>query len=239
VCRQLSPSALADKAVLVTAGPTPVRVDRVRVMTNIFRGALGEALAHELVARGAHLRFLFGGDPERLPKYLRPLTVAYRDFDEYRTLVRDNVADGHSPGVPFAGGIFSAAVADYKPETVFDGKIASGAGEGISLPRFVPTPKIIDEVRGISRTLPMVTFKLLAGVSEEALLAEAHRRLEKFQVVVANRLEDLKKEGGSLRWIVSRTGDEQYRGSNLGLAVRIVDHLERYVADNYTTKEQP
>ncbi len=234
LCRKLSKSVLSNRAILLTAGPTPVRLDRVRVVTNLFRGALGIALAEELVARGANVRFLFGGDPQRLPPYLRGVTVPYRDFDEYLSRVVENVRDGNLDGATYVAGIFSAAVADYRPETVFDGKISSGVGEGIVLPRFIPTPKVIDRVRDLAPALPMITFKLMANVSEEQLLTEARRRLAKFQFIIANRLEDLGRDGNSLRYLVSRDGEERFCGDNRALAAKILDMLESYVKANAT-----
>lgn len=230
LCRQLSMSPVAQKPILLTAGPTPVRVDRVRVMTNIFRGALGEKIAHELIVRGALLRFLFGGDMGRLPTHVKAFTTHYRDFDGYLAAVQRAVGEGYAENTPFAAGIFSAAVADYRPEQIFDGKIASGEGEGITLPPFVPTPKIIDGVRKLSPSLPMITFKLMANVTEEALLQEARHRLEKYQVVVANRLEDLSNDQTAhVAWIVTREGELKYEGTKVGLAQKIVDQLERIV----------
>jgi len=46
---------------------------------------------------------------------------------------------------PYTAGIFSAAVADYQPSKVVDGKIPSGS-KRLSL-ELVPTAKVIDEVR--------------------------------------------------------------------------------------------
>src|SRR3989344_4144220 len=45
--RELSASSLKGKKILVTAGPTPGRIDDVRFVTNKFRGRLGINIAEE------------------------------------------------------------------------------------------------------------------------------------------------------------------------------------------------
>ena len=52
--------ALTGKKILVTAGPTWVAIDRVRVITSIFGGRLGVTIAREAARRGASVVLLLG-----------------------------------------------------------------------------------------------------------------------------------------------------------------------------------
>ena len=127
---------------------------------------------------------------------------------------------------PLAAAILSAAVADYRPRQVQAGKLASGQ------PRLhlelEPTAKVIDLVRQAAPDLPMVTFKVLQGASEQELLAEARRRLERFQLVVANHGEEV--HGSEQRaWLVSAGGTSRHQGK-AAIAAAIADWLEGHLA---------
>ena len=60
--------ALKDKKILITAGPTWVAVDKVRVITNIFGGALGTIIAEQAKKTGAQITLLMGPGRARLPR---------------------------------------------------------------------------------------------------------------------------------------------------------------------------
>ncbi len=119
VCRAASRSPLVGVKVLVTGGPTPVPIDGVRRLTNRFSGRLGVLLAEELYLRGAEVRLLHGRGHLEPPARL-PVTVA-QTYDEYRRLASEILSEG---GYRF--GVFSAAVADYRPVAALPGKTPSG-----------------------------------------------------------------------------------------------------------------
>ena len=48
------------KKILITAGPTWVRLDDVRVITNVFTGKSGVALAESLARKGHTVTLLLG-----------------------------------------------------------------------------------------------------------------------------------------------------------------------------------
>jgi phosphopantothenoylcysteine decarboxylase/phosphopantothenate--cysteine ligase len=140
----------------------------------------------------------------------------------------NSIATVVSTGVlkPGQAGVFSAAVADYRPSQVVAGKICSGS-QGLQL-SLEPTEKVIDLVRLADPDLHMVTFKYLEGVSEAELLAVARQRLQRFEVVVANRGEEVQGLEQSA-WIVTRQGETKLRGKP-AIAAALADHLERALA---------
>ena len=106
------------------------------------------------------------------------------------------------------------------------GKLASGQPQ-LHL-ELEPTAKVIDLVRQAAPDLPMVTFKVLQGASEQELLAEARRRLERFQLVVANHAEEV--HGREQRaWLVSAGGTSRHEGK-AAIASAIADWLEGHLA---------
>jgi phosphopantothenoylcysteine decarboxylase/phosphopantothenate--cysteine ligase len=187
VCRAQSRSPLVGVPVLVTGGTTPVPIDGVRRITNRFRGRLGIAIAEELHLRGADVLLIHGDGAVRPPGYV-PHQIA-RTYDDYRAQVASALA-----ARSYRHGIFSAAVADYRPETVFPGKIPSG-GALASL-ALVPTVKVIDEVQREHPSLSLISFKYQERLSHEALMEIARDRLGRgHAAVVANRGEEAGPDG--------------------------------------------
>ena len=218
VCRAVSPSVLQGRRILVTGGPTPVPIDGVRQIVNRFSGRLATAISEELLLRGADPQLLLGQGAAPPPAWI-PHQLA-SSFDDYRARVLAAVAGG------LDAGIFSAAVADYRPRLVHPGKLASGQPD-LQL-ELEPTEKVIDQVRAAAPALPMVTFKLLEGVSEAELLAVARSRLDRFELVVANRAEAVQGAQQSA-WLVSAGGESQHHGKP-AIAAAIADWLERQLA---------
>ena len=217
VCRAVSRSSLRGQRVLVTGGPTPVPIDRVRRILNRFRGKLGAAVHEELLLRGADSTFILGDGAWRPARWM-PVEVA-RTYDEYKRLVLEHVARGQ------AAGIFSAGVADYRPAAEVQGKISSGQA-GLPL-QLVPTEKIIELVREADPALFLVSFKHLEGVSHESLLAEARKRLDRYPVVVANRGEEA-HGSAQVSYLVTSEGEVRVEGK-AAIATAIADLLERKI----------
>jgi phosphopantothenoylcysteine decarboxylase/phosphopantothenate--cysteine ligase len=214
VCRAVSRRPLRGRRILVTGGPTPVPIDGVRRIVNRFSGRLAAAISEELLLRGADPLLLLGQGSTPPPAWIPHHLVS--SFDDYRDQVLAALAGG------LDAGIFSAAVADYRPRQVHPGKLASGEAS-LSL-ELEPTEKVIDQVRAAAPRLPMVTFKVLAGGSDAELLAVARARLDRFELVVANRAEEVRGDEQSA-WLVSASGESRY-GGKPAIARAIVDWLE-------------
>lgn len=219
VCRAASTSPLKGAAIVVTGGPTPVPIDNVRRITNRFRGRLGVEIAGELWLRGAEVVHIQGDGAIR-PQPFVPCEVA-RTYDEYRAKVGEALARTGA----FAG-VFSAAVADYRPESVAEGKIPSGGAlRTLSL---VPTVKVIDEVRDRFPDLAMVSFKYQEDVSHEELMAIVRERLSRgHSAVVANRGEETGPEGEQVAHLVTREAEPLRLEGKPAIARAVADHLER------------
>ena len=230
VCRAVSRSPLRGHRVLVTGGPTPVPIDAVRRITPRFRGRLGIEVTEELYLRGANPWLIHGDGAHPAPQHL-PHAVALT-YDDYRRQVHESLAEGS-----WLAGVFSAAVADYRPTELADGKIPSGQNLHLDL---VPTPKVIEEVRENHPGLEMVTFKYLENVSHEHLMSVARERLESYEVVIANRGEETERGGPQVAWLVSRDGGEPRRlESKPAIARAIADHLETVAAPGHNGDNEP
>ena len=210
VCRAVSTSPLKGTPVLVTGGPTPVPVDGVRRLTNKFTGRLGIAIAHELTLRGADALLIHGGGVMRPPDYLPHHLAA--TVDDYLELV-----EGALERTTYEAAIFSAAVADYRPEAVRSGKTPSGGA--LETLKLVPTVKVIGRVREQHPALHMVTFKYQEGVSHEELMEIARRR-------VAQGGDAGGGAGEQVAYLVSQKRPPERLVSKEGIAVGIANYLE-------------
>ena len=219
VCRAVSQSSLKDIPILVTGGPTPVPIDNIRRLTNRFTGRLGTCIAEELYLRGADVKLIHGQGSYTPPSYLPHKIVA--TYDEYLSEVMALQQ--------YQYGIFSAAVADYKPVRVFPGKIPSG-GE-LSKIDLVPTKKVIGEVKAKFPSLKMITFKYQENVSHDELIAIARNRLQQGErMVVANRGEEHQATGAQVAYLVTKENEPQKAVGKQNIALAIADYLETAIA---------
>ena len=127
--------------------------------------------------------------------------------------------------IPFAAGVFSAAVADYRTESVFPGK--TPCTSPISL-RLVPTEKIISAVKTNFPELHIVAFKYQESISHQDLMAIAHKRIQAgYPLVVANRGEEKGPHGEQVAHLVTNTGEAQRAIGKPAIALAIADYLEQ------------
>jgi phosphopantothenoylcysteine decarboxylase/phosphopantothenate--cysteine ligase len=104
-----------NKRVLITAGPTYEYIDPVRFIGNFSSGKMGYEIANEFLCRGANVILVSGPTKEELTHpnlKLIPVTTAVEMLEHIQL---------HWLNCDI--GVFSAAVADYRPEVVANIKI--------------------------------------------------------------------------------------------------------------------
>lgn len=112
---------LEGKKILVTAGPTYEAIDPVRFIGNHSSGKMGFAIAKELLMKGAHVTLISG--PTNLDlKHPNLHLIKITSADELFLEVKNSWGK-------MDGGIFSAAVADYKPTEIAQQKIKKSENE--------------------------------------------------------------------------------------------------------------
>jgi phosphopantothenoylcysteine decarboxylase/phosphopantothenate--cysteine ligase len=191
---------LKGKKILITAGPTWVPIDKVRVISNIATGVTGILLAERLRRLGAKVKLLLG-----------PFELGYLD-KQIRRELRHKKYDIV---------IHSAAVSDYKPRRVLSGKIRSGI-KSLKLD-LVPTNKIINIVKRLSPGARLVGFKFEPQASRKHLIIEANKlmRSSLSELVVANTSGGR----GYQAFIVSSTGASGPYFNKADLAASLVKQL--------------
>lgn len=131
-----SSQRLAGKKVVLTSGPTLERLDSVRFFSNRSSGKMGAALAQAALLMGAEQVVVVSG-PVSVKYPARAKTVMVESADQMLAAVSQEAADADLV-------IGAAAVADYRPATVVEGKIRRGAG-ALEI-QLLPNPDIIATV---------------------------------------------------------------------------------------------
>lgn len=160
---------LKNKRILITAGPTWVPIDKVRVISNIATGKTGILLAKEANRRGAKVNLVIGPVGQlNLSPAIKIKHFCY--FDELRRIIKKELTTKKYDIV-----IHSAAVSDYQPRKAFSGKLKSKSKNlFIDLET---TIKIVDKIKKYAPKAILVLFKLELGASKAKLVKEARKTM--------------------------------------------------------------
>lgn len=191
-------SALENKKVLMTAGPTIEHIDPVRVITNQSSGKTGVSLASQLISAGAKVTFVYGPGEEKPPKGAKIINVL--SSKDMHNAVKTELKK------KFDIVIMAAAVADYVPTKPSKNKIKSSKNEiKISLKK---VPKIIDQIKKYQKNVLLVGFKAETNLTKNQLIKSAQKKL---------------KESSSDMIIANDIGSSRYKKNPQNNQVIIVD----------------
>ena len=139
--------------VLVTGGPTRAYIDRVRYLSNYSTGELSFQICRSLLQKKCNVALVAGPCAQPFQKlklsHLKNVETATQMADEVMHLCKV-----FKPDVA----IFSAAVLDFEPKKISEGKVSSAKKEWVI--RLKPTRKIIDEVGERFPAIARIGFKL-------------------------------------------------------------------------------
>jgi phosphopantothenoylcysteine decarboxylase/phosphopantothenate--cysteine ligase len=204
---------LAGKRVLVTAGGTREPLDPVRFIGNRSSGKQGVALAVAAARRGADVTLIAAHLEIEAPASLRVISVeSTRDLSE--ALARE------APDADVI--IMAAAVADYRPETVSEGKIKKDlTGDTLQL-TLVKNP---DLLAGLGASRPQ--GQVIIGFAAETE-ADGDRLLDLGRAKIARKLCDY--------LVINRVGWTEGFGTDVN-SVIIIDSTGDRVAEASGSKE--
>ena len=178
-CRE-TPSPLAGKKVMVTAGPTREKIDPVRYISNYSTGKMAYAIADELASRGADVTIVSG------PVSVRPeeSSVKVVNVESGREMAASCVEIFPSADIA----VMCAAVADYTVENPSDVKIKR---EGNMPPeiKLVKNPDIA-RVLGEAKRDGQVLVGFALETDHEVTNALDKMRRKNLDMIVLNSLRD-------------------------------------------------
>jgi phosphopantothenoylcysteine decarboxylase/phosphopantothenate--cysteine ligase len=168
---------MADKTVLVTAGPTREAIDPVRFISNNSTGKMGYAIAEKAAQRGARV-FLVSG-PVSLDT-----PVGVTRFDVVSALEMYNKVMELFPECDIV--VKAAAVADYAPLTAYSQKVKKSDRE-LEL-KLMKNPDILYELGKIKGDKIIVGF----AMETEKLVENASEKVGKknLDFIAANDLNE-------------------------------------------------
>jgi phosphopantothenoylcysteine decarboxylase/phosphopantothenate--cysteine ligase len=200
-----SGSALAGVPVLVTAGPTREPLDGVRTLTNRSSGTMGYALAAEAWLRGAEVTMVSG--PTSLPDPHGVRVVRVETAREMAQAAREAAGEAGGRGAEeaprppgaqparrparLAPGVhlLAAAVADFRPATVHQGKWKKAPGARVPPPlAFEENPDVAAAALEGAPSHPRPPLRLGFALEAEGLEDHAREKLAArgFDWIVAN-----------------------------------------------------
>jgi len=186
---------LKGKNILITAGGTIEKIDAVRYISNFSSGTQGVMIARQALLFGGlvHLIITTNSDKQMFVENILSLP---KDILENLTITEatsaENLLDAvlaSTEKVHFDIGIFSAAVADYKPKTSVVNKLKKqDMGDEFTI-NLTKNPDILG-ILAISENRP----KILVGFAAETenLIENAKVKLQQrnIDIIIANNISD-------------------------------------------------
>lgn len=215
--------SLAGRKAVVTAGPTFEPIDPVRGLTNRSSGKQGYAIAAALAARGAEVTLVSGPTGLAMPVGVKRVDV--------ETAMEMKAAT--EAALPADIAVLSAAVADWRVDTVAGGKIKKAPGGPPTL-ALIENPDIL---AGISKPGPNRPA-LVIGFAAETTDLEANARSKLSRKgcdwIVGNDVSaDVFGADGNTVLLVTRGGADAWpRLSKTEVASRLADRI----ADHFSSE---
>jgi phosphopantothenoylcysteine decarboxylase / phosphopantothenate---cysteine ligase len=211
--------SLAGRRVLVSLGGTREPLDPVRYLGNRSSGRMGAAIVAEALRRGAEVTAVTAAatvDPPPAARLVR-VETAQQLYDAV-------LAEAPAQDVI----VMAAAVADFRPKRVAEGKLKKDLG----VPEVVlePTPDTLAEL-GRRRRPGQVLVGFAAETDDH--VAAARRKLERkhLDLVVLNHVEGARSAFGADAAdasLVDAAGVEELGGvSKATIAARVLDRVEQ------------
>ena len=231
--------SLRGKKILITAGPTWVALDSVRVISNISSGANGILISGQFLDQGAKVTLLLGPGLDcdlsivcikELRKKRSLRVVRFRFFRQLAAILKQELKNKKYDII-----IHSAAVSDFCPvRTISSGdkqlsnRVKPGLrGKGkldsqrVHRLELKPLPKLISLIRKAQPAAELVMFKLESGIGDKMLIQRARSAQKKYKAnwVVANRINPYRA------FIIDNIGKKTAVNSKLQLAKKLLTVL--------------
>ncbi len=189
--------------ILITSGATREPIDDVRFLSNVSTGSTGARIAEALASRG-HAVTVLRGENAVMPRDVNEV-LTFGSTADLETKLKAQLGTGRFDVV-----IQCAAVSDYRPDTVTDGKLSSYADE-LTI-RLVPTPKLLPALKSHApNALKVIGFKLTSGADADGRTAAVAKVFASgtVDVVIQNDLKEMAASGDDRPFRAYRAGQPE------------------------------
>jgi len=215
----LQNKTLSGKTIVITAGPTQEAIDPVRYLSNNSSGKMGFALAEAAVNAGASVHLIAGPVALATPDLVKRINVT-------SALEMKKAAVNELPECDIFIG--TAAVADYRPDTVADQKIKKDGSGTDQMIRLIENPDIIATVAQ-HRERPAKVIAFAAETQNVEQYARSKLSKKNVDAVVANDVSRQDIGFGSdqneILWVTPDTGLPFGPASKKQVAAFIIEQI--------------
>ncbi len=205
----LSRNFFHGKRLLVIGGHSEEPIDSMRIIINRSTGMMALELAKRAFERGADVELWMGGCSVELPDY-----IPTRRFATVSNLIEMVY------GIDHDAVLVPAALADFAPHDVAEGKIPSDQRFNLDLE---PVPKVLPLIR--TRCRVVIGFKAESGLRRQELTERARSRLELYDLaaMVANDIDVVGRKSSSAT-LVTRNDAKDITGTKAEISDAILDY---------------
>ena len=214
----IRPQPLANRRIIVTAGPTHEPIDPVRFIGNRSSGLQGYAIAQAAACAGADVTLISG--PVSLP--------APPGVKIVRVETAIEMLDAARAAVPADVFIAAAAVADWRVENEGEQKLKKGPSGPPTL-RLVENPDILQHIGTLKENRPAIVVGFAAET--EHLIDNARSKLLRkgCDLIVANDVSEGSNvfggEKNQVNIVTQHTVESWPKQDKLLVAVKLIDRI--------------
>ena len=212
------PKSLADKKVLITAGPTSEPIDPIRTITNRSSGKMGYAIAEAAFRAGADVYLVSG--PVKLDSPYGVKRINVESAREMQATVM-----GLAPRADVF--ISVAAVADWYVSNASQHKLKKDANQQAPALEFAPNPDILAGVAAMDASVRPYCVGFAAETENLLAFAEAKRVRKGVPLLVANLAQVAMDKDDTQLLLVHEQGHDQWAPQSKQEAAQ---HLVQYIA---------
>ena len=181
--------------ILITAGPTREPIDAVRFIGNRSSGKMGLSLARAATAAGHRVTLLLGPGVDKRDIPTGCQTYRFESTAELKQLLEAQFGDCDVL-------LMSAAVADYRPGTVAEGKLPRDENGRITLV-LEPTPDLVRIAASQKRTDQRVIAFALEELEHLESRAAAKMKKKGVDAIIANPLGTMESDSITPTWLTA------------------------------------
>jgi len=185
-------SRFEGKRVLITAGPTFEKIDPVRYIGNYSSGKMGLAITEAFLREGAEVSLVLGPVSDQLTKGLNAwVKSGEHQFNQLKIINVKSAVEMFDAAVKIFPesdiAVFTAAVADYRPENPKDQKIKdTKSAYQLNL---VPNPDIAKEL-GKQKIEGQLSVGFALETDDGIRAAIEKKNNKNFDLIILNSLQD-------------------------------------------------